>query len=120
MAGRPAHFNYLRVIGRLDGIHKTHKLSITFLVHVDVDGDACKIVVWPRAPVPQDLMVGDLVEAIGCLRYDTTEGKKRFTISMATSPWSDVPGCRSAPFPPAGLDLTPEKGGLYEPHHETH
>jgi hypothetical protein len=76
MAGRPAHYNYLRLIGRLEGIHKTHRLPVAFLMSVDVDGDACKIVVWPKEPVTQDLMIGDLVETIGCLKYDTTEGRK--------------------------------------------
>jgi hypothetical protein len=76
MAGRPAHYNYLRLIGRLDGIHKEHKQPVAFLLHVDVDGDATKIVAWPRIPAPLNLMVGDLVEVVGCLKYDTTGGRK--------------------------------------------
>jgi hypothetical protein len=76
MPGRPAHYNHIRLIGRLDGIHKAHQHVNAFLLRVDVDGDPCKVVVWPRAPVPQDLLVGDLVEAVGCLKYDNTEGRK--------------------------------------------
>jgi hypothetical protein len=76
MPGRPAHYNQIRLIGRLEGIHKTQKLPIAFLVSIDVDGDATKIVAWPRRPAPLDLMVGDLVEVTGCLKYDTTGGRK--------------------------------------------
>jgi hypothetical protein len=51
MPGRPAHFNYLRLIGRLEAIHKVQKHPTAFLVHVDVDGDATKIVAWPNTTV---------------------------------------------------------------------
>jgi hypothetical protein len=76
MPGRPAHFNFLRLIGRLEAIHKAHQRITGFLVHVDTDGDPCKVAVWPRPPVPTDLRVGDLVEVTGCLKYDNTEGRK--------------------------------------------
>jgi hypothetical protein len=76
MAGRPAHYNYLRLIGRLEAIHKAHQHVNGFLLRIDTDGDPCKVVVWPRPPIPQDLRVGDLVEAVGCLKYDSTGGRK--------------------------------------------
>ena len=76
MGGRPAHYNFIRLIGRLEGIHKVQKHPTAFLVQVDVDGDPTKIVAWPKVPVPLDLIVGDLVEVTGCLKYDTTGGRK--------------------------------------------
>jgi hypothetical protein len=60
----------------LEGIHKVQKHPTAFLVSVDVDGEATKIVAWPRMPVPLDLTVGDLVEVQGHLKYDTSGGRK--------------------------------------------
>jgi hypothetical protein len=76
MPGRPAHYNHLRLIGRLEAIHKAHQHINGFLLRVDVDGDPCKVVVWPRPPIPQDLPVGDLIEVVVFLKYDTSDSRK--------------------------------------------
>jgi len=76
MPGRPAHFNYVRLIGRLENIHKAQRHPLAYLLHVDIDGDPCKIVVWPRMPVSIELVAGDLVEVNGCLKFDISGGRK--------------------------------------------